>query len=438
MYRSEKSAKRPTPSILSDLHDGKRGNESRNTRRTMGSNIDHLIKMQVLLTRDSSYTPPRHIPMEPNVRKRKADNRTSDDEESDEQTRYENGEEEGESGECDSDTSHDIDKDEHGDNMSAVMDEVSSDETPSDSQKNGNIPNMQPIRPRHFFDNQRCQTHQPQSTHSQPSHIGHDNNNTSPSGAYKTSEGGVGVEVYPDADTRLDPEMVNLIVGKIAAARTTYVPCVLPEDERDLEEIEEMKRKAEEDGEVDDGFCPMCSVGDEGLTKASSEVLQNLSHMESELYGRVSDSMLRNMKVDVYNKYVYDAAIKVGRKNVIRWTVYKMYLHEKRCNKRNFERDIMENVKTIKRHKKFLEENVIFTKASVGGCVSDKISYDYKASHHWLQLCREEINHMTALKKIEAVGSKSDGSGTQNLEKKKANSYGALKEQSDGIYFSNK
>ena len=263
-----------------------------------------------------------------------------------------------------------------------------------------------------------------------------------PSGAYRTTEGGVGVEVYPDSEAaNLDPEMINMIVGKIASARTTYVPCMLPEDEKDAEEAEEIRRRAEEEGEVDDGYCPVCAVGDDGRTEASSNVLMKISKMEANLLGSIPDSMLRSMKVDAYNKHVYDVAVKVGRKNAVKWTVFKMYLHEKRCNEKNFVRAILDNVKVIRRDKKFLRTNKIFTKASVGDCLSDTITLDYKASQHWLQLCREEIKYLTILNNMEDASSSRTGpkGKMEPTDKKKGNSYGALKEQSDGgIYFANR
>jgi hypothetical protein len=117
----------------------------------------------------------------------------------------------------------------------------------------------------------------------------------------------------------------------------TRKPCSLPEDEKRFkEEIEE----DEEAGIYSEGYvCQFCTIGDQGLTEQTKDVLKAMNELSDSLYGIISDSEIWISISNFWNNTLYKMNKKLGRNTIQKMTKAGARLHYTQHN-RNRRRDI--------------------------------------------------------------------------------------------------
>ena len=208
------------------------------------------------------------------------------------------------------------------------------------------------------------------------------------------SRDGAGVEIYKNLGVDFDPSEV---LDKIGEIRTITVPCELPEDQKERRKTAKMKKRAIDTEGFTEKECPVCSVGDDGLTEHSKEVLKQILNMDRSLYLRIDSDKLRSLIVSEYNRNIYETNRKLGRPDVPKWTEYSLKWHEEHCDRRRPEKWVYNDLDFLQKQMDLLRRNAVFERKVVGNSEVDGIFMNYKASLHWIKLAREKLEHLKAL-----------------------------------------
>lgn len=226
------------------------------------------------------------------------------------------------------------------------------------------------------------------------------------------SRDGVSVEVFDDLGTDFDPSDV---LNRIGAIRTVRVPCPFPGDEEESKLDDELKASAEMCDDFDPNRCPLCDIGDDGLTDYTRAGLRQVYDMEDNLFLRVSDSKLRKLKMTEFNRTVYENNKRMGASGVRKWTEYDVKKHERSCDRRKFERRIWRNIEFLQSQMDFLRGKAIFERVVVGNMPVEGMEMNYKASTHWCRLMKEQGDQIKLLKEIlDGEKAKAAGKGAKN------------------------
>lgn len=219
----------------------------------------------------------------------------------------------------------------------------------------------------------------------------------SPHRGSNVTRDGVSVEVFDDFGTEFDPSDV---LNRIGAIRTVRVPCPFPGDEIEKKADELLMEEARKCADFDPDNCPLCEIGDDGLTDYTKEGLRQIYDMEDSLFLRVSDTKLRKLKATEFNQTVYASNKSMGIAGLRMWTEFDIKRHENCCDRRKFERRIWKNIEFLQAQMDFLRERAIFERVVVGNTPNEGMEMNYKASAHWCKLMKEQGEQIKLLKEI--------------------------------------